>query len=113
MDRSRKANREVNEATLQHVSKGEAQLIEELVEGKLAELQATVEQLKQTPAGIAQLERRVKAFGDCRWDEEETTSQFYDKLRHWLERDIPQTKLPLHPPRQTGGDAAAETGDFD
>jgi hypothetical protein len=108
MDRSRKANREVNEATLQHVSKGEAQLIAELVEGKLAELRASVERLKQTPEGIAELQRRVKAFGECRRDEEETTSRFYDKLRRWLERDIPQTKFPLHPPRQTGGDAAAE-----
>ena len=103
MDRTRKANREINEATLQHVSKGEAELIAELIEEKLAQLQASVEQLKQSPEGIAELERRAKAFGDCRWDEEETTSQFYDKLRHWLERDIPQSKFPLHPPRQTGG----------
>jgi uncharacterized protein (UPF0261 family) len=108
MDRTRKANREVNEATLQHVSKGEAQLIAEVIEEKLAQLQASVEQLWQTPEGVAQLQRRAKAFGECLRSEEETTHQFYDKLRHWLERDIPQTKLPLHPPRQTGGAASDE-----
>jgi hypothetical protein len=102
MDRTRKLNREINEATLQHVSKGEAELIAEIVEEKLAQLQASVEQLRQTPEGIAQLERREKAFGECRRTEEETSREFYDKLRHWLERDMPQTKFPLHPPRQNG-----------
>lgn len=110
MDRTRKANREVNEATLQHVSKGEELLIGEIIEEKLAQLQTSVEQLKQTPEGIAQLQRREKAFGECLRTEEETSRQFYDKLRHWLERDIPQTKLPLHPPRQTGGSAPDEAG---
>jgi vacuolar-type H+-ATPase subunit I/STV1 len=110
MDRTRKANREVNEATLQHVSKGEALLIAEVIEQKLAELQASVEQMRQTPDGVAQLERRTKAFGECRRDEEETSRQFYDKLRHWLERDVPQTKWPLHPPRQNGGTASTDEG---
>jgi hypothetical protein len=108
MDRTRKANREVNEATLQHVSKGEAQLIAEIIEEKLAQLQASVAQLRQSPEGSEQLQRRAKAFGECLRSEEETTHQFYDKLRHWLERDIPQTKLPLHPPRQNGGSATDE-----
>ena len=100
MDRSRKANREGNEGTLQHKSQKEASLIEELVEENLAQLQASIEQLKQTPEGIVELQRRAKAFGECKRIEGETSDQFYDKLRRWLEREIPQTKSPLHPPRQ-------------
>jgi hypothetical protein len=100
MDRSRKANREGNEVTLQHKSRKEALLIEELVEEKLAQLQASMEQLKQTPAGVAELQRRVKAFGECKRIEGETSGQFYAKLHRWLDREIPQTKAPLHPPRQ-------------
>lgn len=100
MDRSRKATREGNEITLQHMSPKEALLIEEFVEEKLAQLQASIEQLKQTPEGLADLQRRIKDFGECQRIEGETTVQFYDKLRRWMERYIPQTKLPLHPPRQ-------------
>jgi hypothetical protein len=100
MDRSRKATREGNEVTLQHMSPKEALLIEELVEEKLAQLQASIEQLKQTPEGTAELQRRIKAFGECQRIQDETSGQFYDKLRRWLDRDIPQTKSPLHPPRQ-------------
>jgi type IV secretory pathway VirB4 component len=103
MDRSRKANRERNEVTLQHRSRKEALRIERLVEEKLAELQASMEQLRQTPEGMAELERRTKVFGECKRIEDETPGQFYDKLRRWLERGIPQTKSPLHPPRQVGG----------
>ena len=100
MDRSRKATREGNEITLQHMSPKEALLIEELVKEKLTQLQASIEQLKQTPEGTAELKRRVKAFGECQRIEGETSGQFYDKLRRWLDRGIPQTKSPLHPPRQ-------------
>ena len=100
MDRSRKATREGNEITLQHKSQAEALLIEELIEEKLAQLQASVEQLKETPEGTANLQRRIKAFGECQRIEGETSGQFYDKLRRWLDREIPQTKAPLHPPRQ-------------
>ena len=102
MDRSRKANREGNEVTLQHKSRKEALLIEQLVEEKLAQLLASIEQLKQTPEGTAELERRVKVFGECQRIEDETPGQFYDKLRRWLERNT-ATKSPLHPPRQVGG----------
>jgi hypothetical protein len=103
MDRSRKANRERNEVTLQHKSRKEALRVERLVEEKLAELQASMEQLRQTPEGMAELKRRTKVFGECERIEDETPGQFYDKLRRWLEREIPQTKSPLHPPRQVGG----------
>jgi signal transduction histidine kinase len=100
MDRSRKANREGNEVTLQHKSRQEASRIEEMVEENLAQLQASMEQLRQTPEGTAELQRRVKAFGECQRIEGETSGQFYDKLRRWLDREILPTKSPLHPPRQ-------------
>jgi len=100
MDRTRKATREGNEITLQHMSPKEAFLIEELVEDNLTQLLVSVEHLKETPEGAAELQRRVKAFGECQRTEDETSRQFYDKLRRWLEREIPQTKSPLHPPRQ-------------
>ena len=100
MDRSRKATREGNEVTLQHKSQKEALLIEELIEEKLLQLQASIEQLEQTPEGTAELQRRIKAFGACERIDGETSGQFYEKLRRWLDRVIPQTKLPLHPPRQ-------------
>ena len=100
MDRTRKATREGNEITLQHMSPKEAFLIEELVEDNLIQLLASVEQLKQSPEGSAELRRRTKAFGECQRTEDETSRQFYDKLRRWLDQEIPQTKSPLHPPRQ-------------
>ena len=110
MDRSRKANRTGNEVTLQHQSGPEALRIEELAEGKLAELQMALEKLGQTPEGVAERERRTKVFGVCERAAEETAVQFYDKLRRWLEREIPQTKSPLHPPRQLEQPATDENG---
>ena len=100
MDRSRKANRKRTEATLQHRSRNETQLIADLVEGNLAELQASIQRLQQTHEGNSELERRTKAFGECIRTPDETSAQFFAKLEHWLNRLIPQTKLPLHPPRQ-------------
>jgi uncharacterized membrane protein len=102
MDRTRKANRENDEKTLQYRTPNEAQQEAELIEEKLTELQAKIAQLEQTPEGIAKLERRVKLFGVCQRLADETSAQFCDKLRVWLERDLPQTKSPLHSPRQTG-----------
>jgi hypothetical protein len=104
MDRTRKATREGNEITLQHVTPKEALLIEALIEDNLARLLGSIELLKQTPEGTTDLQRRTKAFGECERTADETSSQFYDKLRRWLQTDIPQTKLPLHPPRQVESD---------
>jgi hypothetical protein len=109
MDRSRKATRDGNEATLQHASEAEKFRIEEITEDNLAQLQVSMEALKQTPAGKAELQRRVKAFGECKRTDEETSRQFFDKLRRWLEREIPQTKFPLHPPRQVRVDDKGNT----
>jgi len=102
MDLSRKANREANEITLQYKSRRENMLEEELAEDNLAQLLVFISQLDQTPSGAAELQRRRKLFGVCERIEGETSGQFYARLRHWLDRDIPQTKSPLHAPRQTG-----------
>ncbi len=102
MDRSRKANSQANEVTLQHQSPAEALLLEEQYQEKLAQLEASIEQSKQTPAEAELLEKRNKHFGLCQRTENETSGQFYARLRVWLDRELPQTKSPLHPPRQTG-----------
>ncbi len=101
MDVSRKANREQDEITLQYQSRREVQLIEELNEGKLAQLLAFVDRLEQTPPGAAELKERVALLGVCQPMEEETSSQFYARLRHWLDRDLPGTTSPRRAPRQT------------
>ncbi len=101
MDASRKANREANETTLQYQSRQETLSIEELNQEKLKTLLAFVSELERTPEGAADLQRRTKLFGECHRNEDETSSQFHARLRHWLDRDIPQTKSPLHAPRQT------------
>jgi hypothetical protein len=101
MDQSRKANREDNEITLQYKSRQETRLIEELNEDKLTQLLAFISQSEQTPLGAAGLQRRKQLFGECKRIEGETSGQFYARLRHWLDRDMPQTKSPLHAPRQT------------
>ena len=100
MDRSRKANRQGNEVTLQHRSRKEVLMIETMGEENLAQLEASVEQWKKTPEGAIEFQRRAKAFGECQRIEGETSGQFCAKLRRWWDRDIPLTKSPLHPPRQ-------------
>ncbi len=101
MDITRKANREAQEETLQYRTRNEALLDEALIEEKLTQLLAFVGQLKQTPVGAAEIQRRVKLFGECKRSEGETSAEFYSKLRHWLDKSMPKTKSPLHPPRQT------------
>jgi len=102
MDHSRKANREGNEKTLQYKSRQEILLDEELAEDKLKQLLESISQIDQTPLGAAELQRRTKLFGECKRIEGETSGQFCARLRHWLDREIPQSKSPLHAPRQTG-----------
>ena len=101
MDRSRKASRKGNEITLQYQTQQEILEDEELSENKLTQLLASISQQDQTPAGSAELQRRRKLFGECERIEGETSAQFYARLRYWFDREIPQTKLPLHAPRQT------------
>ena len=94
MDPSRKANREDHEITLQYKSRQEALGVEELIEDKLTQLLAFISRLEHTPPGAAELERRIKLFGECRRNEDETAGQFCARLRHWLDRDLPTTKSP-------------------
>ncbi len=102
MDTTRKATREGNETTLQYQSPQEALLVEGLNEDQLTQLLKFINGLEQTPVGAAELQRRIKLFGECKQTEGETSGQFYGRLRHWLDRDMPQSKSPLHAPRQTG-----------
>jgi hypothetical protein len=105
MDRSRKETREGREKTFQYKSRQEALLNEELTEDKLAQLLAVIEELERTPEGNAEYQRRVKFFGACERSDGETSTDYYAKLHQWLHTDIPQTKRPLHPPRQNQGGA--------
>lgn len=100
MDRSRKENREDRERTFQYKSRQETLLDDELTEDMLSQLLSFIQELKHSPEGSAQLERRVKAFGECERSEGETSTAFYAKLNDWLHQDFPRTKSPLHPPRQ-------------
>jgi hypothetical protein len=102
MDASRKANREDNEITLQYTSQHEALLVEQVNDDKLKQLLESIGQLEQSPSGAAELERRIRLIGECQRSEGETSGEFYARLRHWLDREIPQTKSPLHAPRQNG-----------
>jgi aminoglycoside phosphotransferase (APT) family kinase protein len=108
MDRSRRENRESREKTFQYKSRQEALLDEELTEDKLAQLLAVVAELDRTPERNAEFQRRVKLFGVCQRCDGEISTDFYARLHHWLHRDIPQTKRPLHPPRQTHGGPTVE-----
>ena len=101
MDKSRKATREGNETTLHYQSRQENLLGEELHQEKLTQLLAFVNRLGQTPPGSAELQRRIKVFGECKRNEGEPSGEFYARLRHWLDRDFPHTKVPRHAPRQT------------
>jgi hypothetical protein len=76
-------------------------LADELNEDKLRQLLAFIGQLEKTPPGAAEIQRRIKSFGECKRGAEETSGQFCARLRHWLDRDLPKTKSPLHAPRQT------------
>ena len=101
MDITRKANREAQEATLQYRSRQEALLGDELTEDKLTQLLAFIGKLERNPEGADEIQRRLNLFGECKRSEGDPSAEFYAKLRHWLDRDIPQTKSPLHSPRQT------------
>lgn len=102
MDTSRKANREDNEKTLKYQSRQENLLVEELNEDKLTQLPAFISGLEKTPSEAAELQHRIKHFGECKRAEGETSGQFYARLRHSLDWEMSNTKSPLHAPRQMG-----------
>lgn len=93
MNPSRNAKREGQEVTLQYRTHQATLGVEELIEEKLNQLQAFIGQLAQTPHGRSELQRRIKSFGECIRIEGEASGSFYAKLRHWLDRDMPQSKL--------------------
>ena len=100
MDISRKALREGREIILQLQSKQRALSADELKEEKLGHLLAFVRQLERTPPGAAELQRRTELFGECKRLEGETSGRFHGRLRHWLDRNMPQSKSPRHASRQ-------------
>ena len=100
MDRTRKANREGHEVTLQYRTPNETLHEAQLIEDELSQLQAAVGQLGQTAPGIEELQRRIKLFGECNRLADESSAQFCDRLRVWLQRVLPPKKSPRHPPRQ-------------
>jgi hypothetical protein len=75
--------------------------VEELIEEKLMQLMKLIGNLEQTPLGADELRRRIQAFGDCKRIEGETTDSFYGRLRHWLDRNFPQSKAARRALRQT------------
>jgi hypothetical protein len=101
MDITRKSHREAQAQTLEHRVRQEAMIDDELIEHKLAQLLMFFGQLERTPIGAAEIQRRIKLFGECQRSERETSAEFYAKLRHWLDRSIPRTKSLRHPARQS------------
>jgi hypothetical protein len=100
MDISQKAIREGREMILQHQRQQRTLSAEKLKEEKLDHLLAFVGQLERTPSGAAELQCRTAAFGECRRIAGETSGQFHGRLRHWLDRDMPQAKSRLPRSRQ-------------
>jgi hypothetical protein len=94
MKPSRKLSREAWEKTLQYRSHQERLLIDELLDEKLNQLQVFIGQLKRTPHGRAELQRRSRSFGTCQRMEGESAGEFYGRLRHWLDRDLAPLKSP-------------------
>jgi hypothetical protein len=87
MNPNRKSKEEDLEAALQsRVRQGNMPPNEQIKE-KLAHLQTFVRQLARTNEGQADLQRRFQLFGDCAPVPGESESQFYGRLRCWLDRD--------------------------
>lgn len=103
MDITRRANREAQEATLQYRSRQESLLDNELIEDKLTQLLTFIAELEGTPTGAAEMKHRVTLFGACKRSEGETSAEFYPRLRHWLDRSMPKTKVSMNPTRQNEG----------
>jgi hypothetical protein len=95
MDVSRNANREVEALTLQYQSRQVPLLGEELDENKVRQTMVFMSWLEQTPLGTAELQRRIKLFGDCQRIGGETSGHFNARQCHWLERALPKSKSPF------------------
>jgi hypothetical protein len=101
MDANRNANRDAEEIAPQYQSQREPPLVEELTENKLRQSMVFIGWLEQTPLGAAELQRRIKLFGECQRIGGETSGHFDARQCHWLERDMPKIKSTIHAPRQT------------
>jgi hypothetical protein len=64
----------------------------EQIKEKLADLQKFILQLAHTPHGLADLQQRVRMFGECKQVPGESDRDFYGKLRRWLERDCEELR---------------------
>ncbi len=95
MNASPKANRKTDGVALKYRSGRETLPVRALNEDKLRQLLTFMSQLANTPAGAAELERRLTLFGECKRRENETSIQFCARLRHWLDRDLPKKKSPF------------------
>jgi hypothetical protein len=100
LDRSRRANREDNEKTVEYRSREQVLLDAEKIEEKLPHLLAFILRLERTPPGAAELKLRTKSFGECKRLAGETSEQFYGRLRYWLDRSIPRPKSARQAKRQ-------------
>lgn len=61
---------------------------DEQIREKLSNLSGFVQQLAQTDAGKADLDRRTRMFGPCKRAAGESNRDYYGRLRRWLDRDL-------------------------
>ncbi len=101
MDTRLKANREAGDVTLRYRGRQNALLVNELNNDKLRQLLTFIGQLENTPAGAADLLRRINLFGECKRGDNETSDKFCARLRYWLDRDLPKKKMPFRTSWQT------------
>src|SRR4051794_4971897 len=92
MDMTRKAHREAQDAIRRYGDRQKGLLDWQVADEKLAQLLAFIGQLERTPAGSIELESRIERFGGCNRNDGESAAEYYSKLRHWLDRDLPRTK---------------------
>jgi len=96
MDMTRKAHREAQDAIRRYGDRQKSLLDWQVAEEKLTQLLAFIGQLERTPAGSIEIESRVQRFGGCDRRDGESSAEFYSKLRHWLDRDLPRSKSRPH-----------------
>ena len=90
MDLRRKTTPEQNEPAISARSQADTRPVDEINDEKLTKLLTFLSSLQRTPPGAAEVERRTQLYGECKRSESESSAQFYARLRHWLDRDLPQ-----------------------
>ena len=104
MDLRRKNMPEKNAPATPTRSQPETRHSDDVNDEKLTKLLAFLSSLQRTPPGAAEVERRTQLFGECRRSENETSAQYYARLRHWLDRDLPQVHSSRVARRQSADD---------